>query len=48
MTGNKSVLNNINKVTSITFGDSSKGNIVGIGDIGNGKVKIPMLNWSTG
>nr|XP_017228913.1 PREDICTED: uncharacterized protein LOC108204124 [Daucus carota subsp. sativus] len=37
MTGNKSLLNSIRKVTagSVTFGDSSKGSIIGIGDIGN-------------
>ena len=50
MNGNKSLLNNIKKVTagSVTFGDSSKGNIVGIGDIGNGKVKISDVQLVTG
>ncbi|KAL8135018.1 hypothetical protein AgCh_009883 [Apium graveolens] len=44
MTGNKSLLNNIKKVIawSVTFGDNSKGNIVGIGDIRNGKT-LEML-----
>ncbi|KAL8105311.1 hypothetical protein AgCh_029194 [Apium graveolens] len=50
MTGNKSLLNNIKKVTtgSVTFGDNSKGNLVGIGDIGNGKVRISDVQLVTG
>ncbi|KAL8120256.1 hypothetical protein AgCh_017419 [Apium graveolens] len=47
MTGNKSLLNNIKKVSagSVTFGDSSKGNIR---DIGNEKVKISDVQLVTG
>nr|XP_017227646.1 PREDICTED: uncharacterized protein LOC108203320 [Daucus carota subsp. sativus] len=50
MTGNKSLLNSIRKVTagSVTFGDSSKGSIVGIGDIGNGHFKIANVQLVTG
>ncbi|KAL8120843.1 hypothetical protein AgCh_017861 [Apium graveolens] len=33
---------------SVTFGDSSKGNIVGIGDIGKGKVKISDVQLVNG
>ena len=50
MTGNKSLLNNIKKVTagSVTFGDSSKGSIIGIGDIGNEHFKISNVQLVTG
>ncbi|KAL8093193.1 hypothetical protein AgCh_035182 [Apium graveolens] len=50
MTGNKSLLNNIKKVIvgNVTFGDNSKGNIVGIGDTSNDKVKISDVQLVTG
>ena len=50
MTGNKSLLNDIKKVTAgvVTFGDSSKGNIIGIGDIGNEHFKIANVQLVTG
>ena len=50
MTGNKSLLNNIKKVAAgdVTFGDSSKGRIIGIGDIGNERVKISNVQLVTG
>ena len=50
MTGNKSLLNNIKKVAAgdVTFGDSSKGRIIGIGDIGNDRVKISNVQLVTG
>ena len=50
MTGNKSLLNNIKKVAAgdVTFGDSIKGRIIGIGDIGNDRVKISNVQLVTG
>ncbi|XP_074337291.1 uncharacterized protein LOC141674486 [Apium graveolens] len=50
MTGNKSLLNNIKKVIagSVTFGDSSKGIIIGIDDIGNEQFKISDVQLVTG
>ncbi|XP_074351403.1 uncharacterized protein LOC141690510 [Apium graveolens] len=50
MNGNKSLFNNIKKVTagSVTFGDSSKGIIIGIGDIGNEHFKISDVQLVTG
>ena len=50
MTGNKSLLNDIKKVTagSVTFGDSSKGSIIGIGNIGNDHFKIANVQLVTG
>ena len=50
MTGNKSLLKSIRKVTagSVTFGDSSKGSIIGIGDIGNEHFKIANVQLVTG
>ena len=50
MTGNKSLLNNIKKVAAggVTFGDSSKGRIIGIGDIRNDQVKISNVQLVTG
>ena len=50
MTGNKSLLSNIRKVAagSVTFGDSSKGNIIGIGDIGNENFRIENVQLVTG
>ena len=50
MTGNKSLLNDIKKVTagSVTFGDSSKGSIIGIGNIGNEHFKIANVQLVTG
>nr|XP_017228312.1 PREDICTED: protein PFC0760c-like [Daucus carota subsp. sativus] len=50
MTGNKSLLNGIRKVAagSVTFGDSSKGSIIGIGDIGNEHFKIANVQLVTG
>nr|XP_017248632.1 PREDICTED: RING finger protein PFF0165c-like [Daucus carota subsp. sativus] len=49
-TGNKSLLKSIRKVTagSVTFGDSSKGSIIGIGDIGNEHFKIANVQLVTG
>ncbi|KAK1395107.1 hypothetical protein POM88_014163 [Heracleum sosnowskyi] len=50
MTSNKSLLNNIRKVTAeiVMFGDSSKCDIIGIGDIGNESFKICDVQLVTG
>ena len=50
MTGNKSLLKSIRKVTagSVTFGDSSKGSIIGIRDIGNEHFMIANVQLVTG
>ncbi|XP_063945976.1 uncharacterized protein LOC108203293 [Daucus carota subsp. sativus] len=49
MTEKKSLLNNIKKVAAgdVTFGDSSKGRIIRIGDIGNERVKISNVQLVT-
>lgn len=50
MTGNKSLLNNIKKAAAgnVTFRNSSKGRIIGIGDIGNKQFKISNVQLVTG
>ena len=49
MTGNKSLLNNIKKgsTNDVTFGDSSKDRIIGIGDIRNDRVKMSNVQFVT-